>query len=252
MTSLADRTLARIRALHDGLATRAPTLTDEQLARTSGAAEWPVAQVLSHLGSQAEIALASLPASLEGGETPGQDFNESVWARWNAMEDRAKADNFVEHSSALVAAIEAVHDPDAKTVKLSFMPFPLSFAAAMGMRLNEYALHGWDVHTGLDGTATIDAETAAVMAEHLGDGMSFMLGYIGKADQLAELAVVQVADLRLVIGDAVSIDPDATPTAVIDGSLEAGIRLVNGRLREDVPVKGNVTLEQLQKVFPGY
>jgi uncharacterized protein (TIGR03083 family) len=252
MTSLADQTLTRIRALHDELVARATSATDEELARASGATQWSVAEVLAHLGSQAEIASAGLPALLSGGEAPGQEFNESVWARWNAMGDRAKAESFIEHSNAVVAAVEAVPDRDERTVKLAFLPFPLPFAAVMGMRLNEYALHGWDVRQGLDADARIDDASAELMAQHLGGGMSFMLGFIGKADQLAEPAVVQVADLRVVIAEAVTIDPSAIPTATIQAPLEAGIRLINGRLREDVPVEGNVTLEQLRKVFPGY
>jgi uncharacterized protein (TIGR03083 family) len=252
MSSLADLTLARIRALHEDLVSRAKDLTDDQLAATSGATEWPVAQVLSHLGSQAEIALAGLPATLSGGEAPGQDFNEAVWARWNALDNRAKAAGFVEHSSALLAAIEAVPDRDERTVKLAFLPFPLGFAAVMGMRLNEYALHHWDVVQGLDGDARIDDETATLMAQHLADGLSFMLGFIGKADQLAEPTVLRADSLVLTIDQAVSVTPDATPTATLRAPLEAGIRLLNGRLREDVVVEGNVTLSDLRKVFPGY
>ncbi|MCU1624129.1 MAG: hypothetical protein JWL79_2974 [Frankiales bacterium] len=252
MSSLADLTLARIRALHDDLVDRATTATDEQLAATSGASEWPVAQVLSHLGSQGEIALAGLPSFLEGGDAPGPEFNEAVWARWNSLDDRSKANGFVEHSSAIVAALEAVPGRDERTVTLGFLPTPLPFAAAMGMRLNEYALHHWDVVQGLDGDARIDEESAALMAQHLAGGMSFMLGFIGKADQLVEPVVLKAGDLVLTIDDAVGVTPDATPTATLDAPLEAGIRLVNGRLREDVAVEGNVTLAELRKVFPGY
>jgi uncharacterized protein (TIGR03083 family) len=252
MTSLADRTIARIRALHDDLVSRAASASDEDLARTSGASQWSVAQVLSHLGSQSEIALAALPALLTGAEPPAQDFNESVWARWDSLDDRAKASGFIEHSSALLAAVEAVPDRDTRTVTLAFLPHPIPWSGAMGMRLNEFALHHWDVVQGLDGDARIDDETAALLVEQLGQGLSFMLGFIGKPDQLAEPAVVQVADLHIVIGDTVGIDPGATPTAILDAPLEAGIRLMSGRLREDVPVKGNVTLDDLRRVFQGY
>ena len=252
MASLADRTIARIRALQVDLVSRASSASDDELGRTSGATEWSVAQVLSHFGSQAEIALVALPALLTGGEAPSQDFNESVWARWNSLGDRAKAENFIEHSSALLAAVEAVPDRETRTVTLPFLPYPLPWVGAMGMRLNEYALHHWDVVQGLDGHAHIDEESAALLAQHLGETLSFMLRFTAKADLLAEPAVVEVADLHIVIGDGVSIDPSATPTAVLDAPLEAGIRLLSGRLREEVPVKGNVTLDDLRKVFPGY
>jgi uncharacterized protein (TIGR03083 family) len=244
--SLADLTLARIRAVHEELVAFTRSATDEELAMPSRATEWSVAQVLSHLGSQGEIALAGLPALLDGSEAPGQDVNEAVWARWDALGDRAKAEAFVEHSSAIVSALEVVPDRDTRTVTFPFLPAPLPFAGAMAMRLNEYALHGWDV--GLD----IDDETAALLAEHLADGLSFMLGFIGKADQLSDPVVLRAGNLVLTIDDAVAVTPQATPTATLEGRLDAGIRLISGRLREDVPVSGNVTLEQLRKVFPGY
>jgi len=47
------------------------------------------------------------------------------------------------------------------------------------------------------------------------------------------------------------------PTATFDGPLEVGIRLLSGRLKPQytpagVEVTGNVSLEDLRKVFPGY
>ena len=46
-------------------------------------------------------------------------------------------------------------------------------------------------------------------------------------------------------------------TATFDGPLEAGIRLMAGRLRPEhtpagIEVTGDVTLDELRKVFPGY
>lgn len=55
MTDLADRTIAALRAHHDELAAVVAGLSDEQLTAPSGSADWKVADVLSHLGSGAEI-----------------------------------------------------------------------------------------------------------------------------------------------------------------------------------------------------
>lgn len=74
MTSLAIRTIDALRQEHETLAAVASGLTDDQLAGSSGASEWPVAQVLSHLGSGAEISLAGLRSALGEGDTPGDDF----------------------------------------------------------------------------------------------------------------------------------------------------------------------------------
>ena len=85
MTPTADATISALRSTHDELAAVVRGLTDEQLLAPSGASEWPVAQVLSHLGSGAEIGLATLRAATGEGEAPGDGFNQSVWDRWNAM-----------------------------------------------------------------------------------------------------------------------------------------------------------------------
>src|SRR3982750_4859153 len=108
MTSLADRTIASLRATHDELAGLVRTLDDDQLTRPSGASEWTVAQVLSHLGSGAEISLAGFRAALDGAPAPEQDFNERVWDRWNAMSPREQADGFLEHDAVLVQTLEGL------------------------------------------------------------------------------------------------------------------------------------------------
>jgi len=55
MTSIVDETIAELRANHDRLRSVVEGLADDQLATQSGAASWTIADVLSHLGSGAEI-----------------------------------------------------------------------------------------------------------------------------------------------------------------------------------------------------
>jgi hypothetical protein len=143
MTTLADRTIVALRATHDDLAALVPGLTDEQLLRPSGASEWSVAQVLSHLGSGAEIGLATLEGALGASPAAEPGFNENVWDRWNAMSPREQATNFLDHNTRLVAAYEALTAEQRMTaqVDLGFLPEPLPLASLAGMRLNESALH---------------------------------------------------------------------------------------------------------------
>jgi uncharacterized protein (TIGR03083 family) len=262
MTTLADRSIAVLRATHDDLAALVPGLTDEQLTGPSGASEWTVAQVLSHLGSGAEIGLATLQTALTAGPAAGPDFNQSVWDRWNAMSPREQATNYLDHDARLVAAFEGLTAEQRSTgqVDLGFLPEPLALASFAGMRLNEAAQHSWDVRVAFDAAAAIPADAAAVLAEHLAGGLSFLPGFIGKADALAAPVVVDVdgSGYGLVVTDkaAVVADP-ADPTATFTGPLEAAIRLVGGRLRpantpESVKVTGAVTLDDLRRVFPGY
>ena len=169
MTTLADRTIAALRATHDDLAALVHALTDEQLAAPSGASEWTVAQVLSHLGSGAEIGLATLETALTAGPAAEPGFNQSVWDRWNAMSPREQATNFLQHDARLVAAYEALTSEQrmAAQVDLGFLPQPLPLASFAGMRLNESAQHSWDVRVAFDPSAAIPADVAAVLAEHV-------------------------------------------------------------------------------------
>jgi uncharacterized protein (TIGR03083 family) len=260
MTTLADRTIAALRAIHDDLAGLVTGLTDEQLATTSGAVEWPVAQVLSHLGSGAEIGLATLSAAASGTEAPGPDFNQSVWDRWNAMSQRDQAAGFLDHDPRLVAAYEALTSEQRENlqVDMGFATLPLTSLA--GMRLSEAAQHSWDARVAFDPDAVIPESAARLLAEHLAGGLAFMTGFIGKADALDKPAVVEIqgSGFGFVIADGVSVtDAVTNPTATFVGPLESAIRLIGGRLTAahtpaGVEVIGDLTLDDLRKVFPGY
>jgi uncharacterized protein (TIGR03083 family) len=260
MSSLADRTITALRDLHDELAVLVPTLTEAQLTGPSGASAWTVAQVLSHLGSGSEIALASYRAALADEPGPEGAFNQGVWDRWNAMDAADQASSFLDHDATLVETLEAL-TPDQRDnlqIKLGFLPFPLGFSTIAGMRLNEVALHSWDVRVGLDPTATLSEESAEVLVTQFSGELSFMLGFFGKADVLGEEAVVSAHGRGLVIADGVSLSPTAdNATANFDGPLEALVRLIGGRLTppytlDTVRVVGNVSLDDLRRVFPGF
>jgi uncharacterized protein (TIGR03083 family) len=262
MTSLADRTIAALRSTHDDLAAVVPGLSDEQLTGPSGASEWSVAQVLSHLGSGSEIGLASLRAAVDGTPAPGADFNPSVWDRWNAMAPRDQADGFRTHDAALVSAYEALTAEQRETVQvdLGFLPAPLRIASVAGMRLNETAQHTWDVLVALDPAAAIPEDVALLLTEHFAGDLAFLTGFIGKAGALATPAVVEIkgSDLGIVIADGVSLGRGVTDaTATFVGPYDAVIRLIGGRLTPahtpaGVEVEGAVTLDDLRAVFPGF
>ena len=228
------------------------------MAGPSGASEWSVADVLSHMGSGAEIAERGLQANLSGGELPNQESNQSVWDRWNAMAAADQAANFIEYNSKLVKALEALTAEQRETlpIRLGFMPAPVPVSTVAGMRLNEAELHGWDVRAGLDPATTLDPAVAELMAEHLTGGMSFMLGFIAKPEQLPEPAIVDLIEFTLEISDIVKVS-SAEPTAKFHGPFESAIRLIAGRLGPthtppEIFVSGNISLEDMRKVFPGY
>lgn len=257
MSLLLDRAIASLRAHHDDLALLVPTLSDEQLAGPSGASEWTLAQVLSHLGSGAEI--SRKPVAAASGQPFDEEDNQSVWARWDGSTPREQATAYVEHDARYLATLDAL-TPEQKatlSVDLGFLPAPVPLAVAVGMRLNEVANHAWDVKAGLDPDARVDSAAAEVLLELFAGDLAFLLGFSGKADRLDRPATVAVPGGAIVIGDAVAVTTGPVDaTATFEGPQEAVVRLLSGRLRAPyeggVKVRGDVTLDELRLVFPGY
>jgi uncharacterized protein (TIGR03083 family) len=257
MSQLADRTITALRSEHDTLAGLVRTLTDEQLATTSGAAEWTVAQALSHLGSGAEIGLA--PIARAAGETVTAEDNQTIWARWDASAPRAQAEGFLHHNSRWLDTVEALtpEQRSSLTVDLGFLPEPVPLVTAVGMRLNEVANHSWDVRVAFDAHAGVDADSAAVLVDLLTGPVAFMLGFLAKPAELTDPVSVAVPGAGLVIDDTVTVvDHLESPSAIFNGPPEAFVRLISGRLKapydNGVTIDGSITLDDLRRVFPGF
>lgn len=268
MSTLADRTIAALRSNHDDLAARVCEFDEQELARQSGSSEWDVAQVLGHLGSGAEIALAGLQAGLGGRDTPGRDAYQTVWDRWNAMGRQEKAGGFLRANEQLVAAFESLDGAARQElrVNLAFLPFPADVTVLSGLRLSEAALHGWDVKVASDPQATLTGQEADAALEQLTGPLSFMVGFRGKPQALGGTEVTLRVEtttpqriLGLVLGHTVSIgEAPADADGVLTGPAEAWLRLLAGRL-DATHTPGSltltsdaVTLDQLRTVFPGY
>jgi uncharacterized protein (TIGR03083 family) len=260
----ADTNISALRTGHDRLAALVSRLSDAELARPSGASEWDISQVLSHLGSGAEITHALVRAALDGKPPPGGDFNPSVWARWDAMSRRERADGFLQSNPVLVELYESM---DASTranlrIDLGFLPAPVDVATAARMRLGEFALHSWDVHVGFDERATVAPEATGPLLAGSGD----LLGWISKPEQLGGAhGVIRVTTtdpgsvFALRLGDQIALDSDVPdqPDGTLSLPAEAWLRLVAGRLApqhtpDSVTATGAADLDLLRRVFPGY
>ncbi|MET0966579.1 MAG: maleylpyruvate isomerase family mycothiol-dependent enzyme, partial [Nakamurella sp.] len=262
MTSTADEAISALRTGHDTLVATLADLPEGGLTGPSGASEWTVADVLSHLGSGAEIGLATLEAALSGTEAPGGDFNQGVWDRWNAMTPQDQADGFVKANEALVTRYESLDEHTRQTQRIKiFLPDPVDVATSAGFRLNEFTLHSWDVRVGGDPAAELAAEAVASLL----DVAPYMFGWLGRPkDVLAGKAAVVAVTINdparafgLEITDRVAlVDSPSAPDASLAIPAEAWLRLVSGRLSpEHTPVgvsaTGAVSLDQLRQIFPG-
>jgi len=266
MPSAADTAIQSLRAVHDELAARVRGYAEADLGRPSGAAEWTVAQVLSHIGSGAEIALAGLEAARAGSPPPEQSFYQSVWDRWNAMSPRQQANGCVSSDAALVEGYEALDGATRNSLRLElpFLPEPVDLDLQAALRLNESTLHGWDVAAADDPAATLNPTAVPLLVDALTGPMSFLVGAIGKSGGADGVLAVRAFDpdrqLTLRISDPVALEASAPDAA--DGTLtlpaEALLRLLTGRLggAEHTPatvtVTGPLDLVALRAVFPGF
>lgn len=260
MSELTDRSIASLRTHHDLLAALVGDLSAEQLAGPSGASEWSVGQVLSHLGSGSEIMLTPIRAAL-GDAGSGAPDNQAVWARWDAMTPEEQAAGFLEHDETLVSALESIGAEERDTVRvdLGFLPEPVGLETAVALRLNEVLAHTWDARVAVDPEAEVDAEGAEVLAALFAGPASFFLGFVGKSDAIEEPATVALDGYAIVVHDGVKLEAGRplAPTATFEGSLPTAVRMLTGRLRPEhtpagVSVTGNVSLEDLRTVFPGF
>ncbi len=250
-----ENPLAVLRASVDRLHELAGGLDEAQLVSQSYCDDWSIAQVLSHLGSGAVISLRSLQDIRAGTATP-DDFNRSVWDEWNAKTPRAQGDDALVADEALTEALEAVDQSERAGLLFPMGPMNLGFDDMVGLRLNEHALHTWDIAVAIDDTARLPPDATALVV----DNLSLIARFSGRPDGHDRTLAVRTTDpgrdlaLRL-SADGVELtsgDPRQEPDVELPA--EAFCRLVYGRLDPDhtPPVGGDAALVAgLRAVFPG-
>ncbi|GAB2558504.1 maleylpyruvate isomerase family mycothiol-dependent enzyme [Kribbella endophytica] len=263
MTSKAERAISALRTGYDTLAEQVGGLQPDDLVRPSGASEWKVADVLSHIGSGAEINLAILEGAIDGTGVPAADFNTSTWDRWNAMSPADQASNFLTANQKLIQRYEGLSDEQLTDLRIDFgfLPEPVDVETAVGMRLSELTLHSWDVRVGFDTNAALAPEAT----EFLLDGIARLLGWVGKADQYDGTAALRVnttapdRTFGLTIADTVELtDAPATADGELTAPAEYIVRLITGRNAPQYTptsvtlTSEKITLDQLRKIFPGF
>jgi uncharacterized protein (TIGR03083 family) len=260
MAEHAKESITAMRRSHDEMVEWVVHLAPDALETQSGASEWTVADVLSHLGSAAEIGRSTL---LAGQADP--DGAQPVWDRWNAMSPAEKAGNFLAAEGRLVEAYEALDDDELanKKVDVGFLPAPVDVSFLAGMRLNEVALHRWDVAVPFDSRATVADYLVPIVLVRLPLFAGFFAQSIGKTGRVAldttDPSRHYLLDLREDGTTLTETDAsDATDAGTqITLPAEALLRLTAGRLAPDhtpagVETAGDLTLDDLRRVFPGY
>jgi uncharacterized protein (TIGR03083 family) len=257
----ADRLLAALRRCHNELAARVGGLGEADLTCRSYCTDWSVAQVLSHLGSGAEIALAQLQAARAGTTPLGPDGFRAVWARWDACPPRQQAAAFAQAVPRLHDAVDALGDAERRELRpyvhLGHVDLPLFLA----FRLVEQSLHAWDVHVVFEPATGVDAEAVGLLVDLLPLGAG-----LADAAVLGALAPARVAvetsdpAQRFVLDLGVQARLCPAEGGAASGSLrlpaEALVRLVTGRLDPahtpaGTCAEGRPSLDELRRLYPG-
>jgi uncharacterized protein (TIGR03083 family) len=248
-----------VRASHDRLAGIAGSLDSDGLRTRSYDKDWSIAQVLSHLGSQAEIFGLSLDAGLSGGDPPGQESFPPIWDKWNSRSPEEQAAQSFAVNAALVARVEALSEAELASIRVAMFGRTLDAAGLLRMRLAEHAVHTWDVAVVLDPSARVAPDAVELLI----DGVPQSIGWMAKKSaEPAVIAVTTTGPARTFTLDTGGVTltpgtPETQATASLEATAEALLRLVYGRADESAVTSGElrpagVTLSELRAVFPGF
>jgi len=217
--------------------------------------EWTIADTMSHLGSGAVITSQNFDNILSGAEAD-PDFSKSTWDEWNAKDPAAQVADALVADAALLDRLQMLDEEGRDKFEFSMGPVKFDFDGFVSLRLNEQALHTWDIEVTTNGSATVPEDAAAVMVDHV----AMFVGFSGKTNGVAhDLHVKTVNPEReyvLAFGeDSVSMSVNEHGGNVdLELPAEAFVRLVGGRL-EPQHTPRNVTgehLDELRQAFPGY
>jgi uncharacterized protein (TIGR03083 family) len=249
--------IAALRGSQQRLASMVAELSSAQLRDLSYASEWTVAQVLSHIGSQAEIAQHLLAAVLAGKPPPGPETFPPIWDVWNARGPDEQAAQCLLADAGHVRELEKLTDDQLAGIHFQFFGMDFDAVGMVWLRLGEHALHSWDIAVSLDDKAEVAPQSVALLVDTIPRvasrgtpaGVPFQAAFVTSAPE---------REFVLEVSDTVTMEqaPVAdTPTIALPA--EALLRLVYGRLdHKHTPplraVSGHVDMDLVRRVFPGF
>jgi uncharacterized protein (TIGR03083 family) len=250
-----------LRSSHDSLVAEVTTLAPEQLGAESYCRGWDVAQVLSHLGSGAEIGLLGLERALVDAPPLEREDLPIIWGRWNALSPAEKANEMVVWDRRFVSVLQGLDNSSLNSLHVELFGRSINAASIVALRLGEHALHSWDVAS----TFNPVAEVLPTSVELLVDRVPFIAGRLGKSDRASGKEQIEIRTFRperrffLSVLDRVALSDkvDGEPEGTLELPAAALLRLVYGRLdRRHTPpgvhVEGRADLDELRQIFSGF
>jgi uncharacterized protein (TIGR03083 family) len=248
--------ITSLRSSHERLRSVVEPLTPEQVRERAYPSEWSIAQVLSHLGSGAEIGAMIVQAGKSGAEPPSRDSYPGIWDRWNAKDPDAMVADGLDADAHLVDLVESLRDP--RFVDTTFMTFlgPMDRTGYTTLRLSEHAVHTWDVVVAVEPGALVAPDAVEVILPNA----ARLAGLVAKANGRTARIRITTEDqeyaLTLAEQSTMALWDGGDPTASLRIPNEALVRLIYGRLDAANTPAGveadGVTLDDLRAVFPGF
>jgi uncharacterized protein (TIGR03083 family) len=253
--------ISALRHSHDRLRAGVEPLGLDQLRQRSYPSEWSIAQVLSHMGSQAEIFGMILTAGLAGQEPPGREQFPPIWDKWNAKDPQAQASDALRADQAILVRLESMNADEQERLHLELFGMDIDTTGFARMRLSEHAVHTWDVLVALDPSATLAPDAVALLIDMVGP----VAARSGQPDgQQRKVRVSTTGPERRFIletGEAVALTPSDDESASDPDQAElrlpaeAFIRLIYGRMDEAHTPPTETTgvgLDELRRIFRGF
>jgi uncharacterized protein (TIGR03083 family) len=246
--------VSALRSSHDRLSGIVAGLDSDGLRAQSYDTEWSIADVLSHLGSGAEIHMLTLNAGVTGDAPPAREQFQKIWDSWNAKTPEEQAADSVAANEALVSRVESLTPAERESFTVTMFGRPMDLAGVLNTRLGEHAIHTWDVAVALDPAARIAPYAVALLI----DTLAPRAGHFGKKAAGPTVIAVATTDPERAFTmntGGVTVTPGAADaaTASLDLPAEVFLRLLTGRVDDagELTASG-VTLPELKAVFPGF
>lgn len=229
--------------------------------------DWRITNLVSHLGSGAEIHLLTMREYVDAGEPVTQEIRQGIWGHFDSLAPeplhaafRDRNQRYLDYAAQL--------SPEQQQRRVKMFAGELPPANYAQFRLQEVTLHSWDLRVALDPTARLLPRSVRVnfrlMRGNLArranaDARAALNGTVYAIDVYGP--VVESFGLR-VNADAVEL-LDTAPTdarARLRLPAEAYLRLGSGRLPlEQAEAAGDVAIEgdralglRLNALYPGF
>ena len=170
-----EQRVEALRSEYERLAQHLRSLDADGLAAPSACEGWSAADVAAHLAWNARLYVRSLGMGLAGEAPPPAPPGGGVakitpdFVRDRSIEVRQKLgddvlDSFEEHNTGFIDMLDALDPAVRETLTVPFLNDTIPLRRLIGLRINEVALHSWDVRSSADSEAALleDAGLASI------------------------------------------------------------------------------------------